>query len=118
MFFPEVSDLKVLVNPSSIISKVRLKQDQNLVSIGDFHSISSLSKEFYKENVDSFHTIDRYIRRKLVKDHLHCIRQFWDLLKNEDEEFPEICPVAYAYVNWRKVSFEFSAFLSILYEKK
>ncbi|WP_410768712.1 hypothetical protein [Fontibacillus sp. BL9] len=102
LFFPEVSDLKVLVDPSSIISKVLLKQNENLVSIDDFYSLSSLSKELYKKNVDSFHTIDRYIRRKLVKDHLHCIRQFWDLLKNEDEEFPEICPVAYAYVNWRK----------------
>lgn len=28
--------------------------------------------------------------------------QRWQLLKNNGEDFPDICPYAYAYVNWRK----------------
>ncbi len=50
-------------------------------TIDDFYSLSNLSKKLFEKNVDSFQTVDPYIRRRLVKDHLHSIRQFGVFLK-------------------------------------
>lgn len=56
-------------------------------TIDDFYSLSNLSKKLFKQNVDSFQTVDPYIRRRLVKDHLHSIRQFGVFLKMRMKSF-------------------------------
>ncbi|WP_342561127.1 hypothetical protein NST84_15720 [Paenibacillus sp. FSL R7-0345] len=102
LLVPEMSNINLLVKPISFFLKVRAHQDEKLVSIDDFYFEKNISKYLYRKNAASFHTLDRYIRKKLINHHYQCIRQFEQLLKNENDEFPEICPIAYAYVNWKK----------------
>ncbi|MFC6331006.1 hypothetical protein ACFP56_00100 [Paenibacillus septentrionalis] len=55
----------------------------------------------YKENEHCFRNIDRYIKSKILYKHRECVRILQELKKEEGENFPPICPFAYAYVFWK-----------------
>lgn len=58
------------------------------------------------ENVEIYYTINRYLTKKYLTDHHKCVEQFVHLLKEDNKEFPPICPIAYAFVNWSKYLLE------------
>ncbi|NHN34989.1 hypothetical protein [Paenibacillus agricola] len=69
-------------------------------------SINRWSDEILQEisiiNKNCFRAVDRYIKKKIVFKHRKCIQILQELLKKEDDpEFPRICPYAYAYVFWK-----------------
>ncbi|MBY3621005.1 hypothetical protein HGO21_15745 [Acinetobacter sp. CUI P1] len=82
LLVPEMSNINLLINPISFFLKVRAHQDEKLVSIDDFYFDKNISKYLYMKNAASFHTLDRYIRKKLVNHHYQCIRQFEQLRKS------------------------------------
>ncbi|MDH6372763.1 hypothetical protein M2444_004592 [Paenibacillus sp. PastF-3] len=102
LFLPDQCNINLVTESSPKIATEHFSYDKNLIKLDDLSYHSHFNKELYSRNINIFHTVDRYIRKTLLKSHKHCIHQFWNLLKNEDEEFPTICPYAYAYVNWRK----------------
>ncbi|PNQ79914.1 hypothetical protein C1T21_18240 [Paenibacillus sp. F4] len=74
--------------------KVALRQD--------YLYRDEFKNDLYNENSRCFKAIDQYIRKKFIKKHLKCILMLQELRKNENEEFPPICPYAYAYVFWKQ----------------
>ncbi|MDF9841235.1 MULTISPECIES: TniQ family protein [unclassified Paenibacillus] len=102
LILPEFGNLNILSVFHPYIAKKSFTKDNNKISIDDFYYSTQFNKELYYNNVDTFQTVDRHIRKNVLWKHSNCIKQFWQLLKNDGEDFPDICPYAYAYVNWRK----------------
>ncbi|MCM3625779.1 TniQ family protein [Paenibacillus glycanilyticus] len=72
-----------------------------------------LQLEFNHRNKEVFKAVERFIRKKMLKNHRHCINALQCLLKAEGEDFPPICPYAYAYVFWRTTVLKSKNFYSI-----
>jgi len=49
-----------------------------------------------------FKAIDHHLKKRILKPHKTCILRFQHLLKEPYEDFPLICPFAYAYVFWKQ----------------
>lgn len=106
LFSPNNGKIDMLVDCNPYTAKKQFGVDENLISNDDFFYSSHFNRELYLQSIDTFHTIDRHIRKNILQAHSQCINQIWHLRKNEGEEFPEICPYAYAYVNWRRTLLE------------
>ncbi|WP_310551137.1 hypothetical protein [Paenibacillus glufosinatiresistens] len=46
------------------------------ISIDDFYNSTQFNKELYYNNVDTFQTVDRHIRKNVLWKHSNCIKQF------------------------------------------
>ncbi|MEK4058513.1 MULTISPECIES: TniQ family protein [Paenibacillus] len=112
LFSPESASLNILSDFHPYVSMKTFTQNNIKILIDDFYYSTQFNKELYNNNVNTFQTVDRYIRKKVLRNHSNCIKQFWQLLKNDGEDFPDICPYAYAYVNWRKTLLKSERFYS------
>lgn len=65
--------------------------------------LENLYEEIFMDNRQIFKAIDKHIK-KTYRLHLHCIKRLQLLLKEEQDDFPPICPIAYAYVFWKQSS--------------
>ncbi|MMZ43443.1 hypothetical protein D1872_49920 [compost metagenome] len=100
LFIPHISSIQHFTLEPRVKSKYFF--GAKVVSMEDNLYRDEFDDEVYTENSRCFKAIDQYIRRKFIKKHLKCILMLQELRKNENEEFPPICPYAYAYVFWKK----------------
>jgi hypothetical protein len=56
----------------------------------------------YENSRQVFKAIDKYVRVTALKGHEACVEWFQNVLKEENQPFPPICPHAYAYVLWKQ----------------
>lgn len=63
--------------------------------------LENLYKEIFTDNRQVFKAIDKHIK-KTQHLHLDCIKRLQLLLKGEQDDFPPICPIGYAYVFWKQ----------------
>lgn len=98
LFLPRHTSLDMFTRVPLITSKPFIGHREK--TRGDYYNTSAFRNELYQENVSAFRSIDRFIRKKLKK-HQTCILSLQELRKNEGDDFPNICPYAYAYVFWK-----------------
>ncbi|WP_336077169.1 TniQ family protein [Paenibacillus sp. 203] len=99
LFSPLVSSIQHFTLESKIQSKFF---NVKVASTQDYSYRDEFKNDLYKQNCRCFRNIDHYVRKKFIKKHLKCILMLQELRKNENEEFPPICPYAYAYVFWKQ----------------
>lgn len=88
----------------------------DLISLNEFNDYcysNSFTREMYARNVEIYYAVNRYLTKKYLTDHHKCVKQFVHLLKEDNKEFPPKCPIAYAFVNWRKYLLEKDHFYNI-----
>ncbi len=56
--------------------------------------------EMYEAVEDTLQSFEKNLFRTYLAKHQHCIKRFTGLFKSLGQDFPEICPYAYAYVFW------------------
>ncbi|MBB3113469.1 putative RNA-binding Zn-ribbon protein involved in translation (DUF1610 family) [Paenibacillus phyllosphaerae] len=96
IFIPQYGSIELLTGAtlrSTLLLDIKNAFEENM---------SSTLQEIFYDNKSTFLTVDRYIRNKFLKNHSHCIKQFREMRKGDEYEFPKICPYAFAYVFWRK----------------
>ncbi|WP_123040519.1 hypothetical protein [Cohnella candidum] len=101
LFIPNHVDLQLLTKPSQVKSTAHwpILSDKNEL---EYLRNEKMRERAFFENRNVFMSVDRYIRKKILKQHKNCIENMLELKKGEGAEFPPICPYAYAYVFWRK----------------
>ncbi|MGX4585672.1 hypothetical protein [Paenibacillus chitinolyticus] len=100
-FIPQYGRIDLLVNTTPFASANFQRKNKNSRPVTHELNQEQL-KTIFKANKETFKSIDRYIRKKLIKNHIHCINQLRDLRNQDYSKFPDICPHAYAYIFWRK----------------
>lgn len=101
LFIPKHSDLHLLTKSP----QVRSTNHWSILSVNDepeYMRNEKIRERAFIENRNVYMSVDRYLRKKVLKHHSSCIENMLELKKGEGEEFPPICPFAYAYVFWRK----------------
>jgi hypothetical protein len=73
---------------------------------------SNLFEEIYNTSRHVLKSFEIYLERTYLTDHKHCIRRFLGLYKRRGEEFPPICPYAYAYVFWKESFYNINPFFN------
>lgn len=64
----------------------------------------------YGNNHDTLQGYDDYIVNTVMKNHTQCLKRFLGMYKKPSEEFPDICPFAYAYVFWKDSFYNINPF--------
>lgn len=64
------------------------------------------------------HAFEKNLLNTILCSHRHCIKRFIGLIKEEGEDFPEICPFAYGYVFWKESLFNINPFFNDPLPKK
>jgi hypothetical protein len=57
--------------------------------------------ELYECARQTIKAFEAMLFKTVLKKHKHCIKRFTGLIKRSGEEFPAICPYAYAYIFWK-----------------
>ncbi|MDF0728986.1 hypothetical protein PY093_20445 [Cytobacillus sp. S13-E01] len=60
------------------------------------HRIDSIYFEIYKQSRILYKAINRYILRKVIKEHNNCVKIF-----NKARQNGDVCPHAYAFILWK-----------------
>lgn len=82
-----------------------------LVQKSPKRSEKNLYDEIYNTARNILISFEKNLQRTYLSDHRHCIKRFSGLFKRrEDNQFPEICPFAYAYIFWRESFYNINPF--------
>ncbi|WP_438496960.1 TniQ family protein [Paenibacillus sp. IHBB 3054] len=116
-FIPEMCHIDLLTQ-ASLPSATRYfeKTSSDLITLNEFNEYcysNNFTRDLYSRNVKIYYTANRYLIKKYLTEHRKCIEQFAHLLREDNKEFPTICPLAYGYVNWRKYLLKKDHFYSI-----
>jgi hypothetical protein len=99
LFLEQHCNLELLTENSPILSFDKLVKYTSVIK--EKCRLYSFSEENCIENKATFLAAEKYIITHLLGRHRHCIDQIWELRKEENSNFPVICPYAYAFVFWR-----------------
>lgn len=66
------------------------------------YEFSPVYEDAYQHTYEIFKSIDHHIKKMTLRGHENCLTRFVDFLKVEKDEFPPICPHAYAYIYWKQ----------------
>jgi hypothetical protein len=67
-------------------------------------------KRMYVALQQVLNSFERYLKKSILVDHVHCIFRFTNLIKKKNEPFGLICPYAYAFVFWKEAFLDLSPF--------
>lgn len=101
IFIPNHVSINILTEESPTFSLRNSPSRHNAVETNYLKSME-FGKIIFEENKATYLSIERYINKNLLCNHKHCVDSLLHLKKNEEGEFPPICPYAYAYVFWRR----------------
>lgn len=75
------------------------------------NSLINQYNNFYYSLVSTLHGYEEYLMKTVMKNHRHCLKRLLGMYKKPGEEFPTICPYAYAYVFWKESFFNINPFI-------
>ncbi|ULL16366.1 VOC family protein [Paenibacillus sp. H1-7] len=100
LFFPQSTSIEMISLAPTITSRFDGAKQQETKR--EYYSSQNFKDEIYNENKQCYKTIDRYIKKKFLKNHHVCILTLQELwMKENGGGYPPICPYAYAYVFWK-----------------
>lgn len=92
--------------------------DQKVFSMAAYNNTTSPNitlennyNHFFISLESIFHGFENYLLKTVMKNHAHCLKRFLGLYKKPGEEFPPICPYAYAYVFWKESFLNINPFI-------